>query len=100
VAAIPDSKLRDRLKEFAEVRGDVSIAEIAARFGSSGYVVESVSLSLYAAQQVLILGFEEMMRELICVGGDTDSLCTKSTTAEGIVSRKGAKAQGNPLKTR
>lgn len=30
----------------------------------------------FAAEQVLILGFEKLMRELICVGGDTDSIAS------------------------
>lgn len=84
-ASIPDSKLRDRFLDMTEIRGDISVAEIAARFGSSGYVVESVPLSVYAARQVLILGFEEMMRELICVGGDTDTIASISGQVAGTL---------------
>ena len=49
VTALPDSRVRDRLMELDQLPRDLSIADVGSRFGSSGYVVESVPLALYAA---------------------------------------------------
>lgn len=66
-AELPDSVVRDRLLGL----GEMSIAEMALRFGSSGYVAESVPLAIFAARQRL--GFEDMLEQVIAVGGDTDT---------------------------
>jgi|SRR5687768_2981466 len=71
--SIPDSKVRDRLSEMTKSKISTPISEVALRFGCSGYVVESVPLALFAAQQIPILGFETLMHKLICAGGDTDT---------------------------
>ena len=76
INSIPDSKIRDRLLEIDEMGIGRSIAEIADSFGRSAYVVESVPLSLYAAQKISMLGFESLMYELIGVGGDTDTIAS------------------------
>ena len=70
---LPDSKVRDRLGDLLETNEDTSIEEVARLFGCSGYVVESVPLALYGAQQIRRLDFAVMLQELIRVGGDTDT---------------------------
>ncbi len=44
--------------------------------GNSGYVVESVPLVLYGVQQIISLGFKELLEELVLCGGDTDTMCS------------------------
>jgi ADP-ribosyl-[dinitrogen reductase] hydrolase len=83
IDSIPDSKVRDRLLEFSTIGVDTPIFEIGHRFGCSGYVVESVPLALCAVQRISSLGFEGMMRELICAGGDTDTTASISGQVAG-----------------
>jgi ADP-ribosyl-[dinitrogen reductase] hydrolase len=72
LSTLPDSRVRDRLIEL-ESFPDASIADVAAKFGSSGYVVESVPLSLYAARFIDRFQFDEILRVVIETGGDTDT---------------------------
>ncbi|MEO1052293.1 MAG: ADP-ribosylglycohydrolase family protein [Bacteroidota bacterium] len=72
---LPDTRVRDRLIEIDSAGSGNSIGWVAKQFGTSGYVVESVPLSIYAAQHVQHVGFEQVMMELIEAGGDTDSNC-------------------------
>jgi ADP-ribosylglycohydrolase len=72
-AKLPDSSVRDRLAGFARLPPPVHLAQIAAQYGVSGYVVESVSFALLAAQQVEILGFVGMLKQVVLAGGDTDT---------------------------
>jgi ADP-ribosylglycohydrolase len=74
--ALPDSAVKDRLGELKELRTGTSLAEVAQRYGTSGYVVESVPLALYAAQSIHSIGFAELLRGLIRVGGDTDTIAS------------------------
>lgn len=83
IESIPDSKIRDRLCEIAELKTNTPIVDVAHRFGCSGYVVESVPLALYAAQQISTLGFEILLRELICAGGDTDTTASMAGQIAG-----------------
>ena len=73
VEHLPDSSVRDRLRIIHEVEKNSSIAEIAKKYGNSGYVVETIPLVLYAVEQINKLGFEKLLEELISVGGDTDT---------------------------
>jgi ADP-ribosylglycohydrolase len=70
---LPDTTVRDRLLCYGSLASKLSIAVAAERFGASGFVAESVPLSLFAAGKVAHLGFSEMLEQLIAVGGDTDS---------------------------
>ena len=76
VESLPDSKVRDRLAEMAQLEIDTPLRDVARRYGCSGYVVESIPLALYGAQRVSSVGFENLMRELISVGGDTDTIAS------------------------
>ncbi len=71
IALLPDTSVRDRLIALAKL--ELPVAEIAARFGCSGYVAESVPLAIYGAQQVVNFGFTQLIHELISAGGDTDT---------------------------
>ena len=70
---LPDSLIRDRLLLYAKLIAEETISSIAATYGSSGYVVESVPLALFAFVKSLKIGFEASMLELIDAGGDTDT---------------------------
>jgi ADP-ribosylglycohydrolase len=85
---LPDTSVRDRLLTYAALPPDESLAEAARRFGTSGYVVESVPLALFAARQVGRLGFAGMLAQVIAAGGDTDTnaslACQIAGTALGF----------------
>ncbi len=46
---------------------------MAARFGNTGYVADTVPLALTAAVHLRDLGFSPMLCEIIRCGGDTDT---------------------------
>lgn len=69
---LPDSRVRDRLIELAALRNE-SVADVAAKFGASGYVVESVPLTLFAARSIEHQTFDDLLRTVIEAGGDTDT---------------------------
>ena len=70
--SLPDSRVRDRINELSSLH-ECSIAEVAANFGSTGYVVQSVPLALYAARCADRYQFDEILRMVIEAGGDTDT---------------------------
>ena len=69
---LPDSRVRDRIVQLTSFRNE-SVAHIAAKFGASGYVVESVPLALFAARLIEHQTFDEVLRTVIEAGGDTDT---------------------------
>lgn len=69
---LPDSRVRDRINELRSLN-DASIADVAAKFGSSGYVADSVPLALFAARFIDRVQFDEILRMVIETGGDTDT---------------------------
>jgi ADP-ribosyl-[dinitrogen reductase] hydrolase len=70
---LPDSSVRDRLNEIAELDQGVSIQGAAVRFGCSSYVVESIPFVLFGVQRIRQLGFPALLEEVISCGGDTDT---------------------------
>lgn len=72
-ATLPDSQLRDRLNSLSALALHSPLADIARQYGASGYVVESVPLAIYAAQSIVSKDFAAVLREIIAVGGDTDT---------------------------
>ena len=70
---LPDSSVKDRLNQMVELDQDASIHEVAAQFGCSAYVVESVPFVLFVVQRIRELGFKALLEELISAGGDTDT---------------------------
>ena len=83
IDVLPDTSVRDRLVAMTKLA--LPITEIAARFGSSGYVVESVPLAIYGAQEVAMLGFAQMLHELISAGGDTDTIASMAGHIAGAL---------------
>jgi ADP-ribosylglycohydrolase len=73
---LPDSRVRDRIAELKSLPNDPSVAEIAAQYGSSGYVVESVPLALYAARGIDRFPLQVVLRNAIEAGGDTDTIAS------------------------
>lgn len=71
---LPDSRVRDRLAEFAGVLPETPLSEIVRRFGSSGYVVETVPLALLLACRITPASFADLLAELVEAGGDTDTI--------------------------
>lgn len=74
--ALPDSRVRDRLTEFEQLPGSISVDEIAASFGASGYVVETVPLSLLVVARMMRSGFSDSLEEASKILGDTDTICS------------------------
>ncbi len=72
---LSDTKLKDRMIQFIQL-SDCSIFEIAKLYPSSGYVVDSVPLAIFAAQKMNETDFETILEELIQIGGDTDTVCS------------------------
>jgi ADP-ribosyl-[dinitrogen reductase] hydrolase len=73
ITVLPDSRVRDRLIAVSRVDRDSSICDVAARFGASGYVVDSVPLAVYSAQARAKSPVIDVLREVIEAGGDTDT---------------------------
>jgi ADP-ribosylglycohydrolase len=71
---LPDSRVRERMADIAALPDRPSISDIAARFGSSGYVVDSIPLAVYAAQFGAQVPCEGVFRQVIECGGDTDTI--------------------------
>jgi ADP-ribosylglycohydrolase len=83
---IPDTKLRDRLIEIKDMD---SLIEIGAK-GNNGYVVNSIPLAIAAANKVKDLGVKEMFKQLIEIGGDTDTNASIAGQIVGtLVGKKG-----------
>jgi len=73
---LPDSRVRDRIAELKSLPNDLRAAEVASQYGSSGYVVESVPLALYAAQGIDRFTLNIVLRNAIEAGGDTDTIAS------------------------
>lgn len=70
---LPDTLVRDRIHEIAQLPAETTIIDAAKKFGCSGYVVESVPLALFAAKRGETIGFGELVREVLAAGGDADT---------------------------
>lgn len=66
-------------------RRGVEPEAIAARFGNSGYVVESVPLALFVARDAATLGFEGVLERALRVGGDVDTIASIAGQIAGAV---------------
>ncbi len=76
VRQLPNSGMRDRMAELELLDPSTPLQELAAQYGNSGYVVESVPLSLFAAQQAHHSDFTAWLRGVIELGGDTDTIAS------------------------
>ena len=80
---VPDSKVRDRMLELARVDPAMAIGDVAREFGNSGYVVESVPLALFSAEQVHRTDFTSWLRGIIAAGGDADTIASMAAQVAG-----------------
>ena len=87
---LPDSRVRDRIEELGRLPGQTTLTEVARQFGSSGYVVESVPLALYAVQAQPQASLDRILREVVEAGGDTDTVA--SMTGQIFGASRGASA--------
>lgn len=72
IPEIPDTNVRDRLIEINSIGNNTSISEIS-KLGNNGYVVNSVPFAIYCSTKIIDLGLEEMLKQIIFSGGDTDT---------------------------
>ncbi len=72
---LPDSRVRDRLLEIDALVSTKSITEIAT-LGNDGYVVNSIPLSIFAANMIKDNHISFIFDQLIASGGDTDTNCS------------------------
>src|SRR5262245_4849222 len=73
---LPDSKVRDRILQFATFGDEVSPFQIGDTWGSSGFVADSVPLAIFAARDVYQRPFAEVLQRAIAAGGDTDTIAS------------------------
>lgn len=72
-AELPDVRVTERLVKLAGIDPQTPPLEVAATFGCSGYVVESVPFAIYSASRAATIGFEAVIAEVVQAGGDTDT---------------------------
>lgn len=75
IKKISDTRVRDRFIELIPLL-KLSIVEIGKIYKSSGYVVDSVPLAVFAAQKINEYNYLTIITELIKLGGDTDTVCS------------------------
>ncbi len=80
--SLPDTLVRDRLGELRG-RDDLSVLDVAERYGCGGYVVESVPLAILGVERLLADGFECLVTDLIRCGGDTDTIASMAGQIAG-----------------
>ena len=86
IDSLPDSRVRDRLIDVRD--SSPSLTEYARKFASSGYVVDSVPMSILAAMRSSDL--METIREIVQCGGDTDTIGSMFGHIFGAASGNGA----------
>lgn len=69
---LPDTSVKDRIIEINQLPFETPISDLSI-LGNNGYVVNSVPFAIYSALKVKDLGFEEMLKQVIDTGGDTDT---------------------------
>lgn len=80
---LPDSAVRDRIEQLAHAQ--LPAAEVAARFGASGHVVDTVPLALYCAQSIASNDLSDVLAMTIGAGGDTDTIASTAGQLAGTV---------------
>lgn len=89
IDVLPDSVVKDRLRRLRAVGADSALMGVAAEYGTSGYVAESVPLALCAAQRVRQYGYEQLLKELVRCGGDTDTMASIAGQVAGAYLGRG-----------
>ena len=80
---LPDSAVRDRIEQLAHAQ--LPTAEVAARLGASGHVVDTVPLALYCAQSIASNDLSDVLAMTISAGGDTDTIASIAGQLAGTV---------------
>ena len=80
---LPDSRVRDRILELSALPDELTVADVASQFGSSGYVAESVPLAIYAARSIVRFPLDAVLRSAIEAGGDTDTIASMTGQIAG-----------------
>ena len=70
--SLPDCRVRDRLRELERLERNTPLAEVATKFGNTGYVVDSVPLAIFAASKFQN-SIEQLLRDVVICGGDADT---------------------------
>ncbi|HHG85395.1 MAG TPA: hypothetical protein ENJ82_11670, partial [Bacteroidetes bacterium] len=83
IRLLPESRVRERLVEISQAPA-MRIRDLGRKFGSSGFVVDSIPLALIAAQQAPELGIENMMKEIVAAGGDAATNCSIAGQIAGL----------------
>ena len=81
---LPDTQVRSRLVQMGR-EGNLTIRQIAYKYGASEKVSESVPLSIYAALQVRDIGFRPMIKSLVAAGGDANANCSLAAQIASVV---------------
>jgi len=82
IQEMPDSNCRDRIRRLRE-ESTSSLTDLGLRFGTGGYVGDSVPMALLAASRAGALGFQESLLSLIACGGDTDTTAAMAGQVAG-----------------
>jgi ADP-ribosyl-[dinitrogen reductase] hydrolase len=69
---LPDTSVRDNLLKL-QTDPSLSIREAALLVGTSGHVIASVPLAIFAAQKIRESSFDDILTKIIRCGGDTDT---------------------------
>lgn len=72
LSQLPDSRVKGGLAALGDEKTAISFRHIADEYGTSGFVAESVPLSIYACDR-FGGNLPETIKELVEAGGDTDS---------------------------
>jgi ADP-ribosylglycohydrolase len=75
-SSLPDSQVRDRLVRYRGFPASTLPRDVADCWGSSGFVVESVPLALFAAQSIASQPFETVIGQAVAAGGDADTVAS------------------------
>lgn len=73
IEQLPDSRVRDRFVEIDSLKCDLSKI---GQLGNDGYVVNSVPLAIAFASRVNEIGLSNMYKQIVEIGGDTDTNCS------------------------
>ncbi|MCP4137330.1 MAG: hypothetical protein GY754_40560 [bacterium] len=85
---LPDTRVKDRMIEIMELNVR-TISEIGQKCKPSGFVVDSVPVSIFAAQKINHQDFKSIIEELISIGGDTDTTCSMTGNILGALKGPG-----------
>jgi ADP-ribosylglycohydrolase len=80
---LPDSTTKDALNTIVGI--NENIGQVAHKTGNSGYVAESVPLAIYAAKKGLDIGYKRAIIEIVCCGGDTDTIASMAGQIMGAM---------------